>query len=72
MITIEGLTARQVVFCDLLWACDSSESVQQLITALPEQYKQEAETVLQLLAATAFDELEDVSDYVKELIRSCS
>ena len=69
---IQGLTARQVVFCDLLWACDSRDSVEQLIQALPRQYQQEAETVLELLAATAFDELEDVSDYVKELIRSCS
>ena len=69
---IQGLTPRQVVFCDLLWACDGRDAVEQLIGSLPQQYRQEAETVLELLAATAFDELDDVSDYVKELIRNCS
>ena len=58
----------QVSMCELLWSCDSREQTQALVAAMPPAYQQEAASVLELIAAHAFDEYQEVSDYVKDLI----
>lgn len=69
-ITVEGLNSRQRKLADMLWACDSQEAVTRFIAGLPSEYKQEAQTVHELMIAAVWDTQEDVSDDVKSLISS--
>ena len=69
-ITLEGLTPTQYKLADMLWSCESQADVQQLILALPAEYKKEAETVHTLMIAAVFDQYEDVTDDVRDLIQS--
>lgn len=71
-ITIQGLTKQQYQIADMIWSCDSQEDVQRLIQNLPLQYKQDAETVHQLMIAAVMDGYEDITDDVKELISRIS
>jgi Fe2+ or Zn2+ uptake regulation protein len=66
MITLEGLTSQQVRIADLLWACDTEQDIQRLMSAMPTQYKQDAETVYQLLIAAELDRVEEITDAVAD------
>lgn len=49
-LAIEGLTQRQQVLADILWACDSMLEVEKFISGLPTyQLKQEATTLVNLM-----------------------
>ena len=60
----------QAAMCELLWNCNSREQTLALVAAMPPAYRLEAESVLALITAHAFDEYQEVSDYVKDLISS--
>lgn len=68
MITLEGLTEQQRQIADLIWSCDSQEEVLQLMQNLPDQYRQDAETVHTLMIAAVMDSYEGVTEDVKDLI----
>jgi len=69
-ITLDGLTRQQYLVADLIWSCNSQEDVHRLIRNLPKQYRRDAETVHALMIAAVFDQYEDVTEDVKELIDS--
>ncbi len=71
-ITLEGLTRQQYQIADMLWSCESQEDVQRLLGALPTEYRQDAQTIHQLMIAAVMDQYEEVTEDVKDLIRSVS
>ena len=72
MITIEGLTQKDVEICNLLWNCDSVEAVDRMVAAMPQAYKQRAQTLRELMTAAALDNVKDVDENVKALLASIS
>jgi hypothetical protein len=69
VITLEGLTRQQQQIADLLWSCDSQQDLELLKQTLPLEFRKDAETVHQLMIAAVFDDYEDLTEDVKDLIR---
>ncbi len=69
-ITLEGLTKQQYQIADMIWSCESQEDVERLIRNMPPAYKQDAVTVHTLMIAAVFDQHEEITDDVKDIIRS--
>lgn len=72
MITIEGLTQKDIEICNLLWNCDSVEAVDRMVAAMPAAYKQRAQSLRELMTAAALDNVKDVDENVKALLASIS
>ena len=68
MITIEGLTQKDIEICNLLWNCDSVEAVDRMVAAMPAAYKQRAQSLRELMTAAALDMVKDVDENVKALL----
>ena len=68
MITIEGLTQKDIEICNLLWNCDSVEAVDRMVAAMPQAYKQRAQSLRELMTAAALDNVKDVDENVKALL----
>jgi len=62
MIKLEGLSAKDVQICNLLWNCDSIEAVDAMVNAMPPAYKRRAVVLRQLLTAAQLDTVEDVHE----------
>ncbi len=71
-ITLQGLTRQQYQIADLIWQCDSQEDVRRLIQNLPQSYRRDARLVHDLMIAAVFDDYEEITDDVKDLIRAIS
>lgn len=71
-ITLHGLTKQQHQIADMIWSCESQEDVDRLKRNLPAQYKQDAETVHELMIAAVMDQYMEITADVQELIRSIS
>ena len=71
-ITIEGLSKQQYQIADMIWSCESQEDVDQLMRAMPKEYKRDAKTVHELMIAAVMDQHEDITEDVKALIHSIS
>jgi hypothetical protein len=69
MIEIEGLSARQRAFCDVLWNMETQDEVDRFINCLPPQQRAECQTVLQLIVAATFDQVMDTDLAAAELNR---
>jgi len=69
-ITLEGLTKQQYQIADMIWSCESQEDVDRLLKAMPPEYKQDAVTVHTLMIAAVMDQHEEITDDVKDIIRS--
>ena len=72
MITIEGLSAQDIQICNLLWNCDSVEAVDRMITAMPQAYKQRAQSLRELMTAAALDNVKDIDDDTHTLLQRIS
>lgn len=72
MITIEGLTQKDIEICNLLWNCDSIEAVDRMVAAMPSAYKTRAVVLRELMTAAALDMVKDVDENVKALLASIS
>ena len=70
MITIEGLTQKDIEICNLLWNCDSVEAVDRMVAAMPQAYKQRAHVLRELMTAAALDLVEDVDESTQALLAS--
>jgi hypothetical protein len=68
MITLEGLTAQQVQICNLIWNCDSLDDVDRLVRNMPPVFRQDAETVKELMLAASLDLVNDVEIAQKVLV----
>ncbi len=62
MISLEGLTQKDVEICNLLWNCDSVEAVNAMVNAMPPAYKSRAVVLRELLTAAALDQVDTVNE----------
>lgn len=60
MITLEGLSKKDIEICNLLWNCDSVEAVDRMVAAMPSAYKTRAVVLRELMTAATLDQVEDV------------
>ena len=67
-IQLQGLTRQQYQIADMIWRCDSQESVDQLMRAMPAAYKQDAETIYQLMIAAVMDQHMEITEDVTAII----
>ena len=57
MLTIDGLTARQKLFAEILWECRGQDQVTNFVQSLPASFQQEARAVFSMIVAAAFDNI---------------
>ena len=62
MISIEGLSAKDIEICNLLWNCDSIEDVDRMVRAMPPAYKTRAVVMRDLIILAQLDQVEDVHE----------
>jgi len=67
-ITIEGLNRRQTVLADIMWAMNSRDQVERFIQTLPALQQAEARTVLEMMTAAVYDDIETVFPETKDLL----
>ena len=70
-IQLHGLTQQQYQIADMIWSCDSQESVARLMRAMPAAYKQDAETIYELMIAAVMDQHMEITEDVKDIIDRC-
>ncbi len=70
MITIEGLSPKDVEICNLLWNCDSVEAVDAMVRAMPPAYKSRAVVLREVMTAAVLDQVETVNAELTEYLRS--
>ena len=70
MIKLEGLSAKDVQICNLLWNCDSVEAVEAMVAAMPPAYKQRAVLMRELMIAAELDTVEDVYEETTALLHT--
>ena len=70
-ITLQGLTRQQYQIADLLWGCDTQAQVQAMIAAMPQAYRQDAETIYELMIAAVMDQHEEITEDVQAIIDRC-
>lgn len=61
-ITIEGLSAKQRFFADILWQLNGRDQVDAFIDSLPQRERNEANVVLAMMVAAVFDQVTDTTD----------
>ena len=64
MIQLEGLSAKDVQICKLLWNCDSIEAVDAMVAAMPPAYKNRAQVMRELMTAAQLDTVETVHENI--------
>jgi hypothetical protein len=64
MITIEGLSQKDIEICNLLWNCNSAEQVDAMVAAMPQAYKSRAVVLREVMTAAALDQVDTVNEYV--------
>ena len=64
MITIEGLSQKDIEICNLLWNCNSVEQVDAMVAAMPQAYKSRAVVLREVMTAAALDQVDTVNEYV--------
>jgi len=69
MIKLEGLSAKDVQICKLLWNCDTLEAVDAMVKAMPPAYKNRAVVMRELMTAAQLDTVEDVDAAVTEYLQ---
>ena len=70
MIKLEGLSAKDVQICKLLWNCDTLEAVDAMVKAMPPAYKNRAVVMRELMTAAQLDQVEDVDANITALLHS--
>ena len=66
---IQGLTAKDVELCNLLWNCDTLEDVDRMVAAMPPAYKDRASVLRELMIADQLDTIEHVDAAVTVLLK---
>ena len=59
MITLEGLSQKQVQIAEMLWKCNSLGDVDRLVRNMPPSYRQDAVLVKVLLIAAGLDDVQE-------------
>ena len=69
MINIQGLTAKDVQICKLLWNCDTIEAVDAMVAAMPPAYKKRAVVMRELMTAAQLDTVEDIHENITQYLQ---
>ena len=69
MIKLEGLSAKDVQICKLLWNCDTLEAVDAMVKAMPPAYKNRAVVMRELMTAAQLDTVEDVHEDITQYLQ---
>lgn len=63
-MVIEGLSKRQVEICNLLWMCETTQDLNELMEVLPPQDRDQAETLMQIMLMEEYEtQLEKMESY---------
>ena len=62
MITLENLTRKQKVLCEVIWNLDTSEQVLNFVRSLPQKDKEQAQTLYTLMILETLDQEMDIED----------
>ena len=58
--TLEGLTPRQMILADIIWACEDKPEVDRFINSLPTQaFRNEAKSIVDLMKMAAVEQCYD-------------
>ena len=58
--TLEGLTPRQMILADIIWACEDKPEVDRFIKSLPTQaFRNEAKSIVDLMKMAAVEQCYD-------------
>jgi hypothetical protein len=66
MISIDGLTTRQILLLDIMWAMDTMDQIRSWQKNLSDRDKDDSEALLNLVAICQIDELTESSDFFPE------
>ena len=69
MITLDGLSKKDIEICNLLWNCDSIEAVDKMVAAMPSTYRSRAVVLRELMTAAAFDNVDTVNDELTQYLQ---
>ena len=69
MITIEGLSQKDIEICNLLWNCDSLDAVDRMVKAMPPAYKGRAVVLRELMTAAQLDTVEDIHEELTQYLQ---
>ena len=69
-IQIQGLSPLQRDLADRIWSMDTEQEVQEFVMTLPKSLKREAWVVMQMIMLAELDSYMEVTDEVREYIRS--
>ena len=69
MIKLEGLSAKDIQICNLLWNCDTLEAVDAMVKAMPPAYKNRAVVMRELMTAAQLDQVEDINEHIPALLQ---
>jgi len=72
VINIQGLTAKDVEICKLLWNCDTLEAVDAMVNAMPPAYKQRAVIMRELMTAAQLDQVEVIDENITAYLQRIS
>ena len=72
MITLEGLSKKDIEICNLLWNCDTLEAVDAMVKAMPPAYKNRAVVMRELMTAAQLDQVEDIDERITALLQRIS
>lgn len=61
-IQLQGLTAKQVALCDIMWAISTKEGVESFIRTLPKTDQLDCRTLIELMQLAFLDEIEDTTE----------
>lgn len=68
MIQIEGLSKKQRMLADIIWALDTQDQVQAFIRSLPEKDRKQAVVVTQLMILAFIDEVNTIEESTIDII----
>jgi hypothetical protein len=71
MITLQGLSPREKLLADLIWACDTQQQAVALINSLQGSDRSTAHSIMQVMVLEILEEhIEDYKHAAEEVISS--
>ena len=68
MITITGLTNKQKVLMDVMWAMDSMPAVEAFIKSLPKRDQQDCQSLVTIAVQESLEEDNRLEDYEQDAL----
>jgi hypothetical protein len=67
MIELHGLTKKQMVFCDIMWALETREAVEKFIATQPAKDQRTCNILIEMMQLAFLDEVDSVDEANKVL-----